>query len=171
MEIGRHCAALPLIDRRPADEILRERAARMIIDTSVLIAMLEQEPEAERIARALAATPERSLSGLACSPVGDERMPRKNARLRANLRNDAAGDDPVLAFCISVSRGAASIVGQKFTIESSFHEELAFAFYCIHSGWIQLANGTQLAQYVFGNGLIGRRVTDRCAPALRQREV
>jgi ribonuclease VapC len=34
----------------------------MIIDTSVLIAMLEQEPEAERIARALAATPERALS-------------------------------------------------------------------------------------------------------------
>jgi hypothetical protein len=34
-----------------------------------------------------------------------------------------------------------------------------------------LANGTQLAQYVIGNGLIGRRVTDRCAPALRQREV
>ena len=34
----------------------------MIIDTSVLIAILEQEPEAERIARALAATPERSLS-------------------------------------------------------------------------------------------------------------
>ena len=34
----------------------------MIIDTPVLIAMLEQEPEAERIARALAATPERSLS-------------------------------------------------------------------------------------------------------------
>ena len=34
----------------------------MIIDTSALIAMLEQEPEAERIARALAATPERSVS-------------------------------------------------------------------------------------------------------------
>jgi ribonuclease VapC len=34
----------------------------MIIDTSALIAMLEQEPEAGRIARALAATPERSLS-------------------------------------------------------------------------------------------------------------
>ena len=34
----------------------------MIIDTSVLIAMLEQEPEAERIARALAAAQERSLS-------------------------------------------------------------------------------------------------------------
>jgi ribonuclease VapC len=34
----------------------------MIIDTSALIAILDQEPEAERIALALAATPERSLS-------------------------------------------------------------------------------------------------------------
>jgi ribonuclease VapC len=34
----------------------------MIIDTSALVAMLEQGPEAERIAHALAATPERSLS-------------------------------------------------------------------------------------------------------------
>jgi ribonuclease VapC len=34
----------------------------MIIDTSALVAILDQEPEAERIARALAATPERMLS-------------------------------------------------------------------------------------------------------------
>jgi ribonuclease VapC len=34
----------------------------MIIDTSALIALLEQEPEAERIAHALAATSERMLS-------------------------------------------------------------------------------------------------------------
>jgi uncharacterized protein with PIN domain len=34
----------------------------MIIDTSALIALLEQEPEAERISRALAATSERMLS-------------------------------------------------------------------------------------------------------------
>ena len=34
----------------------------MIIDTSALIAVLEQEPEAERIAHALAATAERMLS-------------------------------------------------------------------------------------------------------------
>ena len=41
----------------------------MIIDTSVLIAMLEQEPEAEGVARALAATSERSLS--AANFLGD----------------------------------------------------------------------------------------------------
>ncbi len=34
----------------------------MIIDTSALVAILDQEPEAERIARALASTPERMLS-------------------------------------------------------------------------------------------------------------
>jgi ribonuclease VapC len=34
----------------------------MIIDTSALVAILEQEPEAERIARTLAATAERMLS-------------------------------------------------------------------------------------------------------------
>ena len=34
----------------------------MIIDTSALVAILDQEPEAERIARTLAATPERMLS-------------------------------------------------------------------------------------------------------------
>lgn len=34
----------------------------MILDTSALVALLEQEPEAERIACALAATPDRVLS-------------------------------------------------------------------------------------------------------------
>ncbi len=34
----------------------------MIIDTSALVAILDQEPAAERIARILAATPERMLS-------------------------------------------------------------------------------------------------------------
>jgi ribonuclease VapC len=34
----------------------------MIVDTSALIAILDQEPEAERIARALASTSERMLS-------------------------------------------------------------------------------------------------------------
>src|ERR1700722_18832582 len=34
----------------------------MIIDTSVLIALLEQEPEAQRLAPAIAPAPERSLS-------------------------------------------------------------------------------------------------------------
>jgi ribonuclease VapC len=34
----------------------------MIIDTSALVAILDQEPEAERIAHTLAATPERMLS-------------------------------------------------------------------------------------------------------------
>ena len=34
----------------------------MIIDTSALVAVLDQEPEAERIARSLASTSERMLS-------------------------------------------------------------------------------------------------------------
>jgi uncharacterized protein with PIN domain len=34
----------------------------MIIDTSALVAVLDQEPEAERIARTLASTSERMLS-------------------------------------------------------------------------------------------------------------
>ena len=42
----------------------------MIIDTSALVAILDQEPEAERIARTLAATPERMLSAANLVEVG-----------------------------------------------------------------------------------------------------
>ncbi len=42
----------------------------MIIDTSALVAILEQEPEAERIARTLAATSERMLSAANLLEVG-----------------------------------------------------------------------------------------------------
>jgi ribonuclease VapC len=42
----------------------------MIIDTSALVAVLEQEPEAERIARSLASTSERMLSAANLVEVG-----------------------------------------------------------------------------------------------------
>jgi ribonuclease VapC len=42
----------------------------MIIDTSALVAILEQEPEAERIARTLVATSERMLSAANLLEVG-----------------------------------------------------------------------------------------------------
>ncbi len=42
----------------------------MIIDTSALIAILDQEPEAERIARTLASTPERMLSAGTLVEIG-----------------------------------------------------------------------------------------------------
>jgi ribonuclease VapC len=42
----------------------------MIVDTSALIAILDQEPEAERIARTLAATSERMLSAANLVEVG-----------------------------------------------------------------------------------------------------
>jgi ribonuclease VapC len=42
----------------------------MIIDTSALVAILDQQPEAERIARTLAATPERMLSAANLLEVG-----------------------------------------------------------------------------------------------------
>ena len=42
----------------------------MIIDTSALVAILDQEPEAERIARTLAATTERVLSAANLVEVG-----------------------------------------------------------------------------------------------------
>jgi ribonuclease VapC len=42
----------------------------MIIDTSALVAILDQEPEAERITRTLAATPERMLSAANLVGVG-----------------------------------------------------------------------------------------------------
>lgn len=68
----------------------------MIIDTSALVAMLEQEPEAERIVRALASTPERTLSA-------------------ANLLDIAAGvtcssTDGCCLICVfpSAQRGACS---------------------------------------------------------------
>ena len=60
MEIGRHCAALPLRDRRRPDEILaydKNGLPAMIIGTSALVAVLDQEPEAERIVRTLASAP------------------------------------------------------------------------------------------------------------------
>ena len=42
----------------------------MIIDTSALVAIFDQEPEAERIARTLAAAPERMLSAANLVEVG-----------------------------------------------------------------------------------------------------
>ncbi len=42
----------------------------MIIDTSALVAILDQEPEAERISRALASAPERILSAANLLEVG-----------------------------------------------------------------------------------------------------
>lgn len=42
----------------------------MIIDTSALVAILDQEPEAERIARTLASTPERMLSAASLVEIG-----------------------------------------------------------------------------------------------------
>ncbi len=42
----------------------------MIIDTSALVAILDQEPEAERIVRTLAATSERMLSAASLVEVG-----------------------------------------------------------------------------------------------------
>jgi hypothetical protein len=62
MEIGRNCASP---DRRRPDEMLgydKNGPSAMTIDTSALVAVLDQEPEAERIARSLASTSERMLS-------------------------------------------------------------------------------------------------------------
>jgi ribonuclease VapC len=42
----------------------------MIIDTSAMVAILDQEPEADRIARALASTPERMLSAATLVEIG-----------------------------------------------------------------------------------------------------
>jgi ribonuclease VapC len=42
----------------------------MIIDTSALVAILDQEPEAERIAHTLASTPERMLSAARLVEIG-----------------------------------------------------------------------------------------------------
>jgi ribonuclease VapC len=42
----------------------------MIIDTSALVALLDQEPEAERIAHALASSPERILSAANLVEIG-----------------------------------------------------------------------------------------------------
>lgn len=42
----------------------------MIIDTSALVALLDQEPEAERIAHALASTSERTLSAANLVEIG-----------------------------------------------------------------------------------------------------
>jgi len=42
----------------------------MIIDTSAMVAILDQEPEADRIARVLASTPERMLSAASLVEIG-----------------------------------------------------------------------------------------------------
>jgi ribonuclease VapC len=42
----------------------------MIVDTSALVAILDQEPEAERISRTLASTPERMISAASLVEVG-----------------------------------------------------------------------------------------------------
>ena len=56
----------------------------MIIDTSALVAVLDQEPEAERIAHTLAATPERMLSAANLVEVG--------IVMEARLGDDGARD-------------------------------------------------------------------------------
>ncbi len=62
----------------------------MIIDTSALVAILDQEPAAERIARILAATPERMLSAANLVELG--------IVMRARRGDDGARDvDPLLA--------------------------------------------------------------------------
>ena len=60
----------------------------MIIDTSALVAILDQEPEAERIARTLASTPERMLSAANLVEVG--------IVIQARRGNDGARDVDLL---------------------------------------------------------------------------
>jgi ribonuclease VapC len=60
----------------------------MIIDTSALVAILDQEPEAERIARTLASTPERMLSAANLVEVG--------IVMQARRGNDGARDVDLL---------------------------------------------------------------------------
>ena len=69
----------------------------MIIDTSALVAILDQEPEAERIVRILASAPERTLSAANLVEVGIVMQARRGddgARdldlLLAKLRVDIA---------------------------------------------------------------------------------
>ena len=69
----------------------------MIIDTSALVAILDQEPEAERIVRSLASAPERTLSAANLVEAGIVMLARRSddgARdldlLLAKLRVDIA---------------------------------------------------------------------------------
>ena len=70
----------------------------MIIDTSALVAILDQEPEADRIVRTLASAPERTLSAANLVEAGIVMQARRGddgARdldlLLAKLRVDIAG--------------------------------------------------------------------------------
>ncbi len=63
----------------------------MIIDTSALVAILDQEPEAERITRTLAATPERMLSAANLVEVGIvNRAARERPAQHQTVRVNAA---------------------------------------------------------------------------------
>jgi hypothetical protein len=73
-------------------------------------------------------------------------------------------------FICSVMSDPQHVPGPERSIEKKLDESRRFILYAQRIDQ-QLANGAQLAQYVFGNGLVRRRVTDRCAPALRQWEV
>jgi hypothetical protein len=71
---------------------------------------------------------------------------------------------------MDVKTGRVTARAAKLKYRETLGESRHFSLYAQRIDQ-HLANGIQLAQYVIGNGLIGRRVTDRCAPALRQREV
>jgi ribonuclease VapC len=88
----------------------------MIIDTSALVAVLDQEPEAERIARSLVSAPERVLSAANLVEVGIVVQARRGddgARdldlLLAKLRVDIAESTASQAMLPARQRHAANL--------------------------------------------------------------
>ncbi len=73
----------------------------MIIDTSALVAVLDQEPEAERIARMLASAPERVLSAANLVEIGIVMQARRGDYGERDL--DLLLADFVAEVCDSVS--------------------------------------------------------------------
>ena len=104
----------------------------MIIDTSALVAILDQEPQAERIARALAATPERMLSAATLVEAGIVMQARRGdegARdvdlLLAKLRVEIV---PFTARQADIARKAFRRYGRgRHDAELNFGDCLAYA--------------------------------------------
>jgi ribonuclease VapC len=104
----------------------------MIIDTSALVAVLDQEPEAERIARTLASTSERMLSAANLVEVGIVMQARRGddgARdldlLLAKLRVDIVA---VTATQAAIARKAFRLYGRgRHAANLNFGDCFAYA--------------------------------------------
>jgi ribonuclease VapC len=114
----------------------------MIIDTSALVALLDQEPEAERIAYALASTSERTLSAANLVEIG--------IVMQARRGDDGARDLDLLLAKLKVEVAAVTAA----------HAEIA------RKAFRRYGRGRHAANLNFGDCFAYALAKDKSAPLL-----